>query len=67
MKQRRIAQIPEIKTIIYRINSIDSQYSSETSENCHWTNLLGELNCSTNDDNSILVSESDHKDLSEIL
>jgi len=48
------------------INSIDLQYSSENSENCHKTNLLDKFNCSTND-NFILVFESDHKDLSEIL
>jgi hypothetical protein len=44
-----------------------------TNENSNLINnsidLLDELNCSTNDDHSIymLVSESDHEDLSEIL
>ena len=35
----------------------------------NFIDLLDELNCSTNDDHSIymLVSESDHEDLSEIL
>jgi hypothetical protein len=49
-------------------NSTDS-----TDENNNLINnsidLLDELNCSTNDDHSMymLVSESDHEDLSEIL
>jgi hypothetical protein len=46
--------------------------TSSTDENNNLINnsidLLDELNCSTNDDHSIymLVSESDHEDLSEI-